>query len=156
VGTLFVLLLNVYKNYVRVEVYIYKLVAFSQSFDIRLIWISSRKVKAVYLPAAPMDEKRAGARDTKSALVDTGHVIPPPATQRRYWQRGSSTQKRWTRLVILFLVVLTFLWTKSRSPSCATHVQDGKYGALIGEYMKHGNRRPNGPLRGSKAEELFL
>ena len=103
-----------------------------------------------------MDEKRAGAGDTESALVNTGHVTPPPATQRRYWQLGSGTQKRWTRLVILFLVVLSFLWTKSHFPSCATHVQDGKYSALIKEYMRHGNRKHGGPLRGSKAEELFL
>ncbi|KAI9574759.1 hypothetical protein HD554DRAFT_2232863 [Boletus coccyginus] len=104
-----------------------------------------------------MNEKSAGAGDTKSALVDMGHgVIPPPATQRRYWQRGSGARKGWTRLVIFFLVVLSLLWTKLRSPSCGTHVQDSKYGALIKEYMKHGNRRPNGPLRGSKAEELFL
>ncbi|KAF8551474.1 Zn-dependent exopeptidase [Imleria badia] len=99
-----------------------------------------------------MDEKRTGAGDTKSAL-DTGHVIPPPATQRRYLQPRSGS---WTRLVILSLVVLSFFWAKSRFPSCATHVLDGRYDTLIREYMKHGNRRPNGPLRGSKAEELFL
>lgn len=110
----------------------------------------------MYLIAAVMNEKRADTGDIKSALVNTGQVIPPPATQRRYWQPGSSTQKKWTRLAIFFLVVLSFLWTRSRSPSGATHVQDGKYDALIREYMKHGDRRPNGPLRGRKAEELFL
>jgi len=120
--------------------------------------MSESKV-CTYLPTATMNEKPIGAGDTESALVNMGHgVIPPPATQRRYWQRGSGARKGWTqaRLLILFLVVLSLFWTKSRSPSCATHVQDSRYGALIREYMKHGNRRPNGPLRGSKAEELFL
>lgn len=106
------------------------------------------------VPTAAMDEKRAGASDTKSAL----HVIPPPATasQRCYSQPGSGARKLWMRLVILFFVVLSFFWARLRFPSCATHVQDGRYDALIREYMKHGNRRPSGPLRGSKAEELFL
>ena len=107
-----------------------------------------------------MDDDKRASGNIKTTFVNTRHgVIPPPATQRRFWKPGSSsvTQKRLTRLVILFLVVLVFFWTKSRSPSHATHVQDdSKYGALIREYMKHGNRRPNGPLRGIKAEELFL
>lgn len=104
-----------------------------------------------------MDDKRPRAGDIKSVLVNMGQeAIPPPATQRRYWKPGSGTQKKWTRLAILFLVALSILWSKSYFLPRATHAQDGKYDALVREYLKHGNRRPNGPLRGRKAEELFL
>lgn len=110
-----------------------------------------------YSSVVVMGEKRVGVGDTKPTLVNnnTGQVIPPPATQQRYWRRGPDSRKRRTRFAILFLVVLFFFWVKSHFP-CATHVQDGKYSALMREYMKHGNRKPNDPLRGSKAEELFL
>ncbi|KAF8138385.1 hypothetical protein EV363DRAFT_1427308 [Boletus edulis] len=95
--------------------------------------------------------------DTKPAFDNTGwHGMPSPATQRRYWQPGSDCRKKWMRLVILFCVVLFFFCFNTRFSSCTTRIQDGEYGALIREYMKHGNRTPDGPLRGRKAEELFL
>ncbi|KAG9317382.1 hypothetical protein JVU11DRAFT_1581 [Chiua virens] len=123
---------------------------------------SSRQVKERMPLAVAMGHDKQpvnGYADINSALINTGPVIPPPATQRRYWQPGFSNRKRWIRLAFSFLLALSLLWVKSHSDclSHATRAQDSKYDALMREYMRHGNRKPHGPpLRGSKAEELFL
>ena len=117
------------------------------------------KAKWPVFAAAMHEKKRATTASPGDIRANARwHLIPSPATQRRPWKPRSGAHKRWTNLAVLFLVALTFFWTKLCSRS-QVHIQaqdDSKYSTLIREYMKYGNKEPNGPLRGSKAEELFL
>jgi hypothetical protein len=100
-----------------------------------------------------MDVEKQATADTKAAFASAGYAIPAPVIQAR---QPISTKKKWARWGVAFLVVTTLnLWIQSPSTRRGT-CGGGEYEHLMQEYMKHGNKGPKSPLRGKKAEQLFL